>query len=268
MATVVLASRTAAGGGADAHPPVAAFQNAHLVLAAVSVVAAALAFTMADRDARNAARTMPQREIANAWKLLGKTGVPSIGGADEDLMTSRELEPFRCHPGRRSPQMRTSAALRQFGTRTIQTWPVANVIGSPSLVVKPVADSAVFRSHATSYDLPSRRTTAEPDPTVALNGEVFPPRSRKREGCTSTSCRITVAAPSRSPEAARAGALSMLTSHSSRSAAQVKVNRADGYDTLRSLTGIPPGGGAAKRSPMSSAAFAPVEARGIFPGRR
>ncbi|MFG2586600.1 hypothetical protein [Streptomyces sp. NPDC048438] len=66
VATVVLTSRTAAGGGADAHPPVAAFQSAYLVLAVVSVAAAALAFTMADRDARNAVRTMPQRETANA----------------------------------------------------------------------------------------------------------------------------------------------------------------------------------------------------------
>ncbi|MFF7329855.1 DHA2 family efflux MFS transporter permease subunit [Streptomyces sp. NPDC090306] len=55
VVTVVLASAAAVGTGADAHPPVAAFQHAYLVLAAISAAAAVFAFTMPDRAARIAA---------------------------------------------------------------------------------------------------------------------------------------------------------------------------------------------------------------------
>ncbi|MEU3553930.1 DHA2 family efflux MFS transporter permease subunit [Streptomyces fragilis] len=55
VATVVLASAAAVGTGADTHPPVSAFQQAYLVLAVISAVAAVFAFTMPDRAARIAA---------------------------------------------------------------------------------------------------------------------------------------------------------------------------------------------------------------------
>ncbi|NUS27320.1 MAG: MFS transporter, partial [Streptomyces sp.] len=68
VVTVVLASATAVGTGADAHPPVSAFQHAYLVLAAVSAVAALFAFTMPDRAARIAASAQPatRRETVDA----------------------------------------------------------------------------------------------------------------------------------------------------------------------------------------------------------
>lgn len=68
VATAVLASFTAVGTGADAHPPVAAFQHAYLVLAAVSAVASLFAFTMPDRAARLAvvSRTAQRREPVDA----------------------------------------------------------------------------------------------------------------------------------------------------------------------------------------------------------
>ncbi|MER5476431.1 DHA2 family efflux MFS transporter permease subunit [Streptomyces sp. NPDC002734] len=63
VATVVLASAAVVGTGADAHPPVSAFQQAYLVLAVVSALAAVFAFTMPDRAARIAAsdRTVAAR---------------------------------------------------------------------------------------------------------------------------------------------------------------------------------------------------------------
>ena len=68
VVTVVLASATAVGTGAEAHPPVSAFQHAYLVLAAVSAVAALFAFTMPDRAARIAASAQPatRREAVDA----------------------------------------------------------------------------------------------------------------------------------------------------------------------------------------------------------
>lgn len=68
VVTVVLAASAPVGTGADAHPPVSAFQNTYLVLAAVSAVASAFAFTMPDREARVAAsvrREAARRESAD-----------------------------------------------------------------------------------------------------------------------------------------------------------------------------------------------------------
>jgi EmrB/QacA subfamily drug resistance transporter len=62
VATVVLASSAAVGTGTGAHPPVSAFQQAYLVLAAVSAVAAVFAFTMRDRAARVAVVARPDRQ--------------------------------------------------------------------------------------------------------------------------------------------------------------------------------------------------------------
>ncbi|MDH6227791.1 DHA2 family efflux MFS transporter permease subunit [Streptomyces sp. MJP52] len=55
VAIAVLASAAPVGTGVDAHPPVSAFQDAYLVLAVVSALAAVFAFTMPDRAARLAA---------------------------------------------------------------------------------------------------------------------------------------------------------------------------------------------------------------------
>ncbi|MEU9731562.1 DHA2 family efflux MFS transporter permease subunit [Streptomyces sp. NPDC048002] len=62
VVALVLASSAAVGTGTDARPSVTAFQNAYLVLAAISLAAAAFAFTTPDRAARIAARASRREE--------------------------------------------------------------------------------------------------------------------------------------------------------------------------------------------------------------
>jgi hypothetical protein len=56
---------------------------------------------------------------------------------------------------------------RYRAAKTIQTWPRANVIGWPEAVLNVVPPSALGRAQCACHSLPSRNTSAEPDPVLS-----------------------------------------------------------------------------------------------------
>src|SRR5689334_24568562 len=109
----------------------------------------------------------------------------------------------------------------------IQTCPGAKVIRLPDVVVKVVPAFASGRDQWVLQALPSRRTTAVPDPVLSAYGGGLP-YSRNRDVRTVVCWITTVAGDSRPPSVVTARAPSIDTSHRFFAAAQVKVNEAAG----------------------------------------
>src|SRR6516165_5796699 len=107
------------------------------------------------------------------------------------------------------------------------TWPGANVIRCPDAVVKVVPPLAFGRDQCVVQALPSRRTSAVPDPTLSAYGGGLP-YSRNREARTVVCWITTVAADSRPPSVVFAGVPSIDTSQRCLLADQVKRNEAAG----------------------------------------
>ena len=104
---------------------------------------------------------------------------------------------------------------------------MAKVIGWPELVVKLVPASGFGRDQWVIQALPSRKTSAVPDPTLYANGGGLP-YSRNRDVRTVVCWITTVAADSRTPSEVTAGLPSIDTSQRPRAADQVKPNEAAG----------------------------------------
>jgi hypothetical protein len=94
-------------------------------------------------------------------------------------------------------------------------------------VVKVVPPFAVGRDQCVVQALPSRRTSAVPDPVLSAYGGRLP-YSRNRDVRTVVCWITTVAADSRAPLAVTAGAPSIDTSQRPFAADQVKRNEAAG----------------------------------------
>src|SRR6516165_4277631 len=107
------------------------------------------------------------------------------------------------------------------------TWPRLKVMRWPDAVVKVVPPWKVGRDQCTVQALPSRSTSAVPDPTLCAYGGGLP-YSRNREVRTVVCWITTVAGASRPPSVVRARAPSIDTSQRPLAADQVKPNEAAG----------------------------------------